>query len=224
MWKKFTASIGFHPTVNRILESSQPSVERENLRVGWVKKVRLRQMSTVWIIINLKRRNDDVKLHQQWLTVFCPSLTLYENNNFDISARVVLAQKRAFYRLLRTVGRDILANTPCLFVQEEQRVKLAWIKWHKCCDLQRFIRSISNSHTSYDSKLFNGVNCEAIKINNHPAASAVCYDWKWDLMWTTIINEIVSYQFYDIGIFFLFPKCLHKNVYRFFVKLLFRAF
>jgi hypothetical protein len=63
-----------------------------------------------------KMGREIVKL-QQWLTVFCLSLNLCENNNFCISARVVPAQKRAFYRLLRTVGRDILASTPCLFVE-----------------------------------------------------------------------------------------------------------
>lgn len=65
-----------------------------------------------------------MKLHQQWLTVFCPSQIPFENNNFDILARVASAQKRAFYRLLRTAGHDIPANTPCLFVQVKRESKI----------------------------------------------------------------------------------------------------
>ena len=53
------------------------------------------------------------------LTVFCQSQILCENNNSDILARVAQAQKHAFYRLLRMAGRDILVNTPCLFVVDE---------------------------------------------------------------------------------------------------------
>lgn len=52
------------------------------------------------------------------LTAFYPSRSQCGSSSCDISARAAPIRKRAFYRLLRTVGRDSLADTPCLFVKE----------------------------------------------------------------------------------------------------------